>query len=193
MFLGLTRALFFPHSLLSTSPTFTLELLREFRWLAGARGKAVVRVVAADQAGNVKLERGVRGAFLGFRHDSRFFGSSIAFLSCLTCSCGAAVGPFVRDCKAERLFLCCVVRVGYWLDQLVVCSRVVASFFLTRALPLAVVREFVTRGRGLTSSSYVSYPLRDIGPFAGGRSGYGALMGINNPIRHSWYQSNISL
>ncbi|MQM05429.1 hypothetical protein Taro_038239 [Colocasia esculenta] len=51
-----------------------------FRWLAGARGKAVVRVVAADQAGNVKLERGVCGAFLGFRRDSRFFGSSIAFL-----------------------------------------------------------------------------------------------------------------
>ncbi|MQL90570.1 hypothetical protein Taro_023165, partial [Colocasia esculenta] len=34
--------------------------------------------------------------------------------SCLTCSRGAAVGPFVRDCEAERLFLCCVVRVGYW-------------------------------------------------------------------------------
>ncbi|MQL98843.1 hypothetical protein Taro_031558 [Colocasia esculenta] len=78
----LTRALFNPHSLLSTSPTFTLELLHEFRWFAGARGKAVVRVVAADQAGNVELERGVRGAFLGFRRDSRFFGSLIAFLSC---------------------------------------------------------------------------------------------------------------
>ncbi|MQL87851.1 hypothetical protein Taro_020400, partial [Colocasia esculenta] len=58
------------------------------------------------------------------------------------------VRPFVCDCEAERLFLCCVVRVGYWPDQLVVRSRVVASFFLTRALPLAVVREFVTRGRG---------------------------------------------
>ncbi|MQM01523.1 hypothetical protein Taro_034280, partial [Colocasia esculenta] len=57
------------------------------------------------------------------------------------------VGPFVRDCEAERLFFCCVVRVGYWPDQPVVHSRVVASFFLTRALPLAVVREFVTRGR----------------------------------------------
>ncbi|MQL93649.1 hypothetical protein Taro_026294 [Colocasia esculenta] len=40
----------------------------------------------------------------------------------------AAVGPFVRDCEAERLFLCCVVRVGYWPDQPVVRSRVVASF-----------------------------------------------------------------
>ncbi|MQM00052.1 hypothetical protein Taro_032781 [Colocasia esculenta] len=174
----LTRALFFPHSLLSTSPTFTLELLHEFRWLAGARGKAVVRVVAADQAGNVELERGVRGAFLGFRRDSRFFGSSITFLSvvvrrlfrnaslvgylrffvsqervfvvlgvCPGTVWYRRVGPFVRDCKAERLFLCCVVWVGYWLDQPIVCSRVVASFFLTRALPLAVVREFVTRGR----------------------------------------------
>ncbi|MQL88901.1 hypothetical protein Taro_021464, partial [Colocasia esculenta] len=43
------------------------------------------------------------------------------------------------------------------LSLLVVRSRVVASFFLTRALPLVVVRkfvvrEFVTRGRGLTSS-----------------------------------------
>ncbi|MQM19511.1 hypothetical protein Taro_052517 [Colocasia esculenta] len=49
-------------------------------WSAGARGKAVVRVVAADRAGNGGLERGVRGAFLGFRRDSRFFGSLIAFL-----------------------------------------------------------------------------------------------------------------
>ncbi|MQM15901.1 hypothetical protein Taro_048853 [Colocasia esculenta] len=32
-------------------------------------------------------------------------------VGCLTCSRGAAVGPFVRDCEAERLFLCCVVRV----------------------------------------------------------------------------------
>ncbi|MQL78283.1 hypothetical protein Taro_010702 [Colocasia esculenta] len=48
--------------------------------------------------------------------------------SCLTCSRGAVVGPFVPDCEAERLFLCCVVRVGYWPDQPVVCSRVVASF-----------------------------------------------------------------
>ncbi|MQM12416.1 hypothetical protein Taro_045335 [Colocasia esculenta] len=30
----------------------------------------------------------------------------------------------------------------------------------------------------------VSYPLRDFGPFAGGRSGYGALMGINIQGRH---------
>ncbi|MQL92262.1 hypothetical protein Taro_024886 [Colocasia esculenta] len=40
----------------------------------------------------------------------------------------AAVGPFVHDYEAERLFLCCVVRVGYWPDQPVVHSRVVASF-----------------------------------------------------------------
>ncbi|MQM13711.1 hypothetical protein Taro_046636 [Colocasia esculenta] len=79
-------------------------------------------------------------------------GLQLCVCSCLTCSCGAAVGPFVRDCEAERLFLCCVVRVGYWLDQPVVRSRVLASFFLTRALPLAVVPEFMTRGRGLTSS-----------------------------------------
>ncbi|MQM03355.1 hypothetical protein Taro_036135 [Colocasia esculenta] len=59
--------------------------------------------------------------------------------SCLTCSRGAAVGPFIRDCDVERLFLCCVVRVGYWPDQLVVRSRVVASFFLTRALPALAV------------------------------------------------------
>ncbi|MQL73391.1 hypothetical protein Taro_005745 [Colocasia esculenta] len=38
------------------------------------------------------------------------------------------VGPFVRDCEAERLFLCCVIRVGYWPNQPVVRSRVVASF-----------------------------------------------------------------
>ncbi|MQM06053.1 hypothetical protein Taro_038873, partial [Colocasia esculenta] len=29
----------------------------------------------------------------------------------LPCGCGAAVGPFVRDCETERWFLCCVVRV----------------------------------------------------------------------------------
>ncbi|MQL83872.1 hypothetical protein Taro_016358 [Colocasia esculenta] len=76
-----TRALFSFLFFLSSSPTFTLELLREFWWSTGARGKAVVRVVAADRAGNDGLERGVRGTFLGFRHDSRFFGSLIAFLS----------------------------------------------------------------------------------------------------------------
>ncbi|MQM02744.1 hypothetical protein Taro_035514 [Colocasia esculenta] len=52
----------------------------------------------------------------------------LCLCSCLTCSRGAAVGPFVRDCETERLFLCCVVRVGYWPDQSVVRSRVVASF-----------------------------------------------------------------
>ncbi|MQL68933.1 hypothetical protein Taro_001202 [Colocasia esculenta] len=82
-------------------------------------------------------------------------GLQLCVCSCLTCSCGAAVGPFVCDCEAERLFLCCVVRVGYWPDQPVVCSRVVASFFLTLALPLAVVREFVTRSRGLTRSRHL--------------------------------------
>ena len=30
------------------------------------------------------------------------------------------------------------------------------------------------------------YPLRDFGPFAGGGSGYGALMGISTPVRHSF-------
>ncbi|MQM04651.1 hypothetical protein Taro_037455 [Colocasia esculenta] len=58
--------------------------------------------------------------------------------SCLTCSRGAAVGSFVRDCETERLFLCCVVRVGYLPDQPVVRSRVVASFFPTRPLPALV-------------------------------------------------------
>ncbi|MQM14613.1 hypothetical protein Taro_047547, partial [Colocasia esculenta] len=212
----------FPHSLLSSSPTFTLEPLHEFRWSTGARGAAVVRVVAANQAGNDEFERGVRGAFLGFQRDSRFFGSSIAFLRfcsedldiniglrrvlhweingytgllsvvvwrlfrnasivgyprffvsqarvflvfgvlsrylcctvevcvvfldtltpvfelyvqlrerrqlgsglccCLTCSRGAAVGPFVCDCEAERLFLCCVVRSRF--DSFEVCPGV---------------------------------------------------------------------
>ncbi|MQM17713.1 hypothetical protein Taro_050689, partial [Colocasia esculenta] len=61
--------------------------------------------------------------------------------SCLTCSHGAAVGPFVRDCETERLFLCCVVRsVPVWWRR----------SFPTRTLPLAVAREFVTRGRGLS-------------------------------------------
>ncbi|MQM07645.1 hypothetical protein Taro_040483 [Colocasia esculenta] len=54
--------------------------------------------------------------------------------------CGS-VGPFVRDCEAERLFLCCVVRVGYWPDQPVVRSRVVASFPSDSCF--AACREFV--------------------------------------------------
>ncbi|MQL79057.1 hypothetical protein Taro_011499 [Colocasia esculenta] len=70
---------------------------------------------------------------------------------CLTCSHGAAVGPFVRDCETERLFLCCVVRVGYWPDQPVVRSRVVASFFPARALP-ALVAACVTRQLRWTSA-----------------------------------------
>ncbi|MQL82248.1 hypothetical protein Taro_014717 [Colocasia esculenta] len=57
----------------------------------------------------------------------------------LACACGAAVGPFVRDCETERWFLFCVVRVGYWRHEPVVHSCVVASFFPTRALPLVVV------------------------------------------------------
>ncbi|MQL86901.1 hypothetical protein Taro_019439 [Colocasia esculenta] len=80
---GLTRALFLPHSLPSSSPTFTLELLYEFWWSTGVRGAAVVRVVAANQAGKDELERGVHAAFLEFRRDSRFFGSLIAFLRVL--------------------------------------------------------------------------------------------------------------
>ncbi|MQL76673.1 hypothetical protein Taro_009064 [Colocasia esculenta] len=48
-------------------------------------------------------------------------------------------GMRVRGYETERLFLCCVVRVGYWPDQLVVRSRVVASFLPTRALPALVV------------------------------------------------------
>ncbi|MQM09133.1 hypothetical protein Taro_041998 [Colocasia esculenta] len=73
-------AFFFPHFLLSSSPTFALVPLDYFRRSTRARGKAVMRTAAADQAGSDGLERGVRGAFLGFRRDSRFFGSLIAFL-----------------------------------------------------------------------------------------------------------------
>ncbi|MQL99018.1 hypothetical protein Taro_031734, partial [Colocasia esculenta] len=42
--------------------------------------------------------------------------------SCLTCSPGAADGPFVRDCETERLFLCCVVRSTF--DPFEVCPGV---------------------------------------------------------------------
>ncbi|MQL99957.1 hypothetical protein Taro_032689, partial [Colocasia esculenta] len=42
--------------------------------------------------------------------------------SCLTCSRGAAVGPFVRDCETERLFLCCVVRTRF--DPFEVCPGI---------------------------------------------------------------------
>ncbi|MQL79541.1 hypothetical protein Taro_011984 [Colocasia esculenta] len=96
-----------------------------------------MRAAAVDQAGNDGLEGGVRGKLLGFQRD----------LSCLTCSRGAEVGPFVRDCETERSFLCCVVRVGYWPDQPVVRSRVVASFlsdscFATRRVVACGVPEW---------------------------------------------------
>ncbi|MQL99624.1 hypothetical protein Taro_032345, partial [Colocasia esculenta] len=53
----------------------------------------------------------------------------------------AVVGPFVRDCETERLFLCCVVRVGYWRHEPVVCPvwwrrafRLVLCYWLYRVI-----------------------------------------------------------
>ncbi|MQM18036.1 hypothetical protein Taro_051022 [Colocasia esculenta] len=132
---GQTRALFFPHSLLSTSPTFTLELLREFCRSVGARGKAVVRVVAADRAGNGELERDVRGAFLG---------------------CGVGWPPQLFD-----------------------------FFLVERQLDLSSVTARLRGCSCVVLSGCVSYPLRDFSPFAGGGSGYGALLGISTPVRHT--------
>ena len=80
MFLGVTRAFFFPHFLLSSSPTFTFMPLHYFRRLTGARGKAVMRAAVADQTGNDGLKGGIRGKLLGFRRDLRFFRSLFAFL-----------------------------------------------------------------------------------------------------------------
>ncbi|MQL82955.1 hypothetical protein Taro_015448 [Colocasia esculenta] len=126
--------------------------------------------------------------------------------SCLTCSRGAAVGPFVRDCEAERLFLCCVVRVGYWPDQPIVCSRVLASFLSDSCFATCrgsfyscevcpgvgtVVTAIVACGVPEWWHSFiyrcrVRYPLRDLGPFAGDGSGYRALLGIDIQGRHSF-------
>ncbi|MQL97659.1 hypothetical protein Taro_030353 [Colocasia esculenta] len=197
---GLTRAL-------------TLAVAREF--VTRGRGMHV---------GSVRVSAGVEAEDLGVNIVGRQCGTvevCVVFLDTLTPvlelvlrpeTLEVRVGPFVRDCEAERLFLCCVVRVGYWHDQLVDRSRVVASFFvtrallapvvvvvtsffltcfacfscgLTRALPLAEAREFVTRGRGFTcNDTCVRYPLRDFDPFAGDRSGYRALLGISTPVRH---------
>ncbi|MQL96682.1 hypothetical protein Taro_029360 [Colocasia esculenta] len=181
VFLWQTRALFFSLSLPSSSPTFTLELLREFWRLAGARGKAVVRVVAADRAGNGGLERGVRGTFLGFRHDSRFFRSLIAFLRKCVCKYRGLSLPSV---VVRRLFRNASL-VGYprffvsqtrvlavlgVLSQYLCCTVEVCVVFLDTLTPefelYVRLRErrqwdsdfpeffvsFVTRGRGLTSS-----------------------------------------
>ncbi|MQM12361.1 hypothetical protein Taro_045275 [Colocasia esculenta] len=67
----------------------------------------------------------------GVRHGPATVWSAVVVLIGLHCSlargCGAAIGPFVRDCETERLFLCYVVRVGYWRHEPVVRSRVVAS------------------------------------------------------------------
>ncbi|MQM14886.1 hypothetical protein Taro_047822, partial [Colocasia esculenta] len=62
-----TRAFFFPHFLLSSSPTFTFVLLHYFRRSTGACGKAVMCAAAADQAGNDGLEGGIREKPLGER------------------------------------------------------------------------------------------------------------------------------
>ncbi|MQM09706.1 hypothetical protein Taro_042582 [Colocasia esculenta] len=75
---GVTRGFFFPHFLLSSSPTFPFVLLHYFRRSTGARGKAVVRVVAADQAGNDGLEGGIRGKLLGVQCKSRFYRGDAA-------------------------------------------------------------------------------------------------------------------
>ncbi|MQM15220.1 hypothetical protein Taro_048162 [Colocasia esculenta] len=76
-----TRAFFFPHLLPSSSPTCTLVPLHYIRRSTGARGKAVMRAAATDQAGNDGLEGGVRGKLLGFWRDLRFFRSLFAFHS----------------------------------------------------------------------------------------------------------------
>ncbi|MQM22191.1 hypothetical protein Taro_055240, partial [Colocasia esculenta] len=60
-----TRAFFFPHFLLSSSPTFTFVPLHYFRQSTRARGKAVMRAAAANLAGNDGLEGGIRGKLLG--------------------------------------------------------------------------------------------------------------------------------
>ncbi|MQL78129.1 hypothetical protein Taro_010560 [Colocasia esculenta] len=144
-----TRAFFFPHLLPSSSLTCTLVPLDYFRRSTGARGKAVMRAAVADQAGNDGLEGGIRGKLLGIqckssvvvrrlfrnaslvRYPGFFVSQARVFVVLGVCPSTVwfrRVGPFVRDCETERLFLCCVVRVGYWPDQPVVRFRVVASF-----------------------------------------------------------------
>ncbi|MQM03960.1 hypothetical protein Taro_036749 [Colocasia esculenta] len=44
------------------------------------------------------------------------------------CVCGAVARLCVRGYETEGWFLCCVVWVGYWRHEPVVCSHVVASF-----------------------------------------------------------------
>ncbi|MQM22299.1 hypothetical protein Taro_055349, partial [Colocasia esculenta] len=41
--------------------------------------------------------------------------------------------------------------------------------------------------------TYVRYPLRDFGPFAGGGSRYGALLGINTPFHHTFDEFDADL
>ncbi|MQL92181.1 hypothetical protein Taro_024801, partial [Colocasia esculenta] len=40
-----------------------------------------------------------------------------------------AIGPYVRDYETERYFLCCVIRVGYWRHEPVVCGGTVVFVF----------------------------------------------------------------
>ncbi|MQL73710.1 hypothetical protein Taro_006041, partial [Colocasia esculenta] len=76
--------------------------------------------------------------------------------SCLTCSRGAAVGPFIRDCEIERLFLCCVVRVEYWpsmFDSFEVCPGVVTA--VTMVVACGVPEWWHSFGYGWVGYGYV--------------------------------------
>ncbi|MQL74905.1 hypothetical protein Taro_007286, partial [Colocasia esculenta] len=66
--------------------------------------------------------------------------------SCLTCSRGAAVEPFVRDCETERLFLCCVVRSRF--DPFEVCPGV--GTVVTAVVACGVPEWWHSFGYGVT-------------------------------------------
>ncbi|MQM01046.1 hypothetical protein Taro_033794 [Colocasia esculenta] len=146
----------FPHSLPSSSPTFTLEPLHKFRWSTGVRGAAVVSVVATNQAGNDELERGVRGEFLGFRHDSWFYGSSIAFLSVVVRRLfrNASLVGYPRFSVSQArvlVVLGLLSRYGVsWSPQLFdffLVERQLDLSSVTAGLRVIVAREFVTHSR----------------------------------------------
>ncbi|MQL98713.1 hypothetical protein Taro_031428 [Colocasia esculenta] len=72
-----------------------------------------------------------------------------------------SVGPYVRDCETERLFLCCVVRVGYWSHEPVVCPvwwrrafRLVLCYRLYRVLVVVLPVE-VCHGVGTVVIVYL--------------------------------------
>ncbi|MQL88277.1 hypothetical protein Taro_020833 [Colocasia esculenta] len=79
--------------------------LHYFRRSTGARGKAMMRAAAADQAENEGLEGDIRGKLLGVRCKSRFYRGKIST------AIDVAVSPSLAAVDIDVYLLCGTVEV----------------------------------------------------------------------------------